>query len=423
MGSRMRRAEVTTLPSGLRIVTDSVDTVESAALGVWIGVGTRHEPAELSGVSHLLEHMAFKGTPTRGAADIAIEIESVGGHLNAYTSRESTAYYARVLKEDVPLALDIVADILQRSLFDAEEMERERDVILQEIGQAADIPEDVAFDAFQETAFPDQPVGRPVLGDPEVVRTVSREAMIDYMVELYRCPRMVVAAAGNVDHATFVDLATEKLADLRPGTSPEAEPSRYVGGERRIERPGEQVNLVFGFPGLPYGDPDYYAALVLSTLYGGGMSSRLFQEIREKRGLVYSVYSFASSLSDSGVFGVYAGTGPEEADDVLRIAGEQLRDVAASAGEDETQRARAQLKAHLMMSMESTASRAEQAANQLLIYGRLLDPAEVVAELEVIDSARIRSTAERLLAGPMTLTAVGPIGGIAGFERVCGWFR
>jgi predicted Zn-dependent peptidase len=296
-------------------------------------------------------------------------------------------------------------------------------VILQEIGQAADIPEDVAFDAFQETAFPDQPVGRPVLGDPEVVRTVSREAMIDYMAELYRCPRIVVSAAGNVDHAAFVDLATEKLADLRPGTSPEAEPSRYVGGERRIERPGEQVNLVFGFPGLPYGDPDYYAALVLSTLYGGGMSSRLFQEIREKRGLVYSVYSFASSLSDSGVFGVYAGTGPEEADDVLRIAAEQLRDVAASAGEDETQRARAQLKAHLMMSMESTGSRAEQAANQLLIYGRLLDPAEVVAELEAIDSSRIRSAAERVLAGPMTLTAVGPIGGIAGFERVCGWFR
>jgi predicted Zn-dependent peptidase len=409
---------VTRLDNGLTVATDVMGGVETAALGVWVGVGTRHEPREINGVAHMLEHMAFKGTARRSARDISVEIENVGGHLNAYTSRENTAYYARVLAEDVPLALDIIADILQYSTFDEVELARERAVVLQEIGQAEDTPDDIIFDRLQATAYPDQALGRPVLGTTEIVGSMSRLAIRDYMRRNYGAESLVLAAAGRVDHDRLVELASAAFVDL-PRTGPAlAEPARYVGGDFREARELEQLHLVFGFPGVGYVDPDYYASTVLSTLLGGGMSSRLFQEIREKRGLVYSIYSFASSYVDGGMFGIYAGTGAGEAREIVPLICDEVVKVADDVEEEEVARARAQLKAGILMGRESSSSRSEQLAQQLLIYGRPLSLEEIVARVEAVDAAQVARVARRLVAGPLTLAALGPIGNVEAYERI-----
>lgn len=409
---------ITVLPNGLRVVSDPMPAVESVALGIWVGVGTRHEAEPVNGVSHLLEHMAFKGTARRTAADIASEIEAVGGHINAYTSRENTAYYAKVLKEDVTLGVDIVADILQNSTFDPDELERERSVILQEIGQAQDSPEDVVFDAFQAAAYPGQPMGRPVLGTPEVIRTLPRADLMRYMADWYRAPRMVLAAAGRIEHERLVDLAEEKLGGLPSDVFGAADPGRYAGGDARLEDDLEQVHLVMGFEGVAYEDPDFYPLQVLSTLYGGGMSSRLFQEVREKRGLVYSIYSFASGLSDGGIFGVYAGTGEGEAGEVVRIVCDELRALSVRVGADELQRARAQLKASTLMARESTAARCEQVAQQMLIFGRPHSVDEIVERIEAVDDLSVIRAAARIAETPLTFAATGPLGKVEPYDAI-----
>jgi predicted Zn-dependent peptidase len=406
------------LNNGLRIATDRIETVDTVSLGIWVDVGTRHEPAEINGVAHFLEHMAFKGTERRSALAIAEEIEAVGGHLNAYTSRESTAYYAKVLKEDVPLALDILADILQHSTFEAEELERERTVILQEIGQANDTPDDIIFDYFQERAYPDQAMGRPVLGRPEIIRRLRREDVTTYLRDHYGASHMVLAAAGNLDHDRIVALAEQLLAEM-PAERPLAtEPARYTGGERREERDLEQLHLIMGFPGLRLDDPDYYAGAVLTTAFGGGMSSRLFQEIREKRGLVYSVHCFGHNYRDGGLFGIYAGTGEEEAAELVPALCEEVRKLEDGLTPVELARAKAQLKAGLLMSLESTSARCEQLAQHLLIYGTPFDPAEIVGRIEAVDAAAIGRVVARLRAGPPTVTALGPLRRLEDFDRV-----
>ncbi|NQU69521.1 MAG: insulinase family protein, partial [Rhodospirillales bacterium] len=272
--------QVSTLPSGLRVVTHQMQAVESVSLGMWAHVGTRHERPEINGIAHMLEHMAFKGTKRRSARAIAEEIEDVGGHLNAYTSREFTAYHATVLRGDETLAVDMLADILQNSVFDEDELERERAVILQEIGQTNDTPDDVVFDHFQEIAFPDQPVGRSVLGTAEIVSNMPREALQGYMDEHYSASRMVFSAAGNIEHDAMVRLVEDAFDHLPGGAgsgSHAGEPARYVGGEFRELRDLEQAHLVLGFEGISFTDPDYYPLSVLSVVLGGGMSSRLFQ--------------------------------------------------------------------------------------------------------------------------------------------------
>ena len=409
---------LTTLPSGFRVVTDRMDAVETVSLGVWVDVGTRHEPAHINGVAHLLEHMAFKGTERRSALAIAEEIEAVGGHLNAYTSREHTAYYAKVLKEDVPLAVDILADILQHSVFDAEELDRERAVVLQEIGQANDTPDDIIFDLFQERAFPDQPMGRPVLGRPEIIQSVSRDAVAGYLRRNYAAPRMVLAAAGKVDHEALADHAMRAFAHLPHESAAETQPALYVGGDKREHRDLEQVHIVLGFSGVSYADPEYYAASVLSTALGGGMSSRLFQEIREKRGLVYAIYSFTHAYSDGGLFGVYAGTGEEEVEELIPVLCEEIRKLADGLAPAELERARAQLKAGLLMSLESTTARCEQQAAHMLVFGRPLDLGEMVARIDAVDAEAVRRVARRLRAAPPTLAALGPISRIEPYGRL-----
>ncbi len=363
--------EITTLANGLRVMTESMPRLETACVGVWVDVGARYEAAEVNGVAHMLEHMAFKGTQSRSARAIAEEIENVGGSLNAYTSREHTAYYARVMADDVPLAVDLLADILQHSTFEEGELDKERQVILQEIGQVQDTPDDLVFDLFQESAYPDQPVGRSILGPEEIVERMPRRALVDYMGAYYGPSRLVLAGAGKVDHHRLVELADRLFGDLTVGAGAAAEHASYVGGRTIEHRPDlEQVHVCLGVEAFGYHDPDYFALQVLSTALGGGMSSRLFQEVRENRGLCYSIFSFGAAYHDTGLLGVYAGTGEDELAELFPVIGEELEKLLTKPTEEELARARAQLKASLLMGLEGAYSVADDMARQLLCFGR-----------------------------------------------------
>jgi predicted Zn-dependent peptidase len=386
---------------------------------MWVGVGTRHEHAAVNGVSHFLEHMAFKGTTRRSATQIAEEIENVGGYLNAYTSRETTAYYARVLQNDCMLAMDIVADILQHSTFDATEFEREQGVIIQEIGQANDTPDDIVFDYFQETLYPNQPMGWPTLGTEEIVRRLTPADIGSYMQSAYSPAHMVLAAAGNIDHQTIVEMASKLFNALPAGTRPKTAAAQYIGGDKRVERDLEQVHMILGFEGVPFGHKDYHTLSLLSTLLGGGMSSRLFQEIREKRGLVYSVYSYTSSYRDSGLLAIYAGTGPDEVAELLPATCAVLKQSLAGFTAQELTRAKTQLKATLLMGLESTSGRCERLANQFLIYGRHIPTPEIIAKIEAVTLADIQQLLGRLLQSKPTLTTLGPIQNVMPYEALC----
>ena len=409
---------VTQLDNGLTVASDTMDRVETVSLGAWVGVGTRHEPAEFNGVAHLLEHMAFKGTERRSAYQIAEEIEAVGGHLNAYTGRESTAYYAKVLAENAPLAVDIVADILQHPIFDEDELTRERAVVLQEIGQAHDTPDDSIFDRFQETAYPGQALGRPVLGTGEIVAGIDRQTLKDYMARHYSAGSMVLAAAGKIEHGRFLELVSEAFQALPEKPAGMVEAAAYRGGDYREGRELEQVHVLLGFDSVSYLDDDYYAASVLSTLFGGGMSSRLFQEVRERRGLAYSVYSFVAGYRDGGLFGVYAGTGEGEAAELIPVICDELGKLVTEVREEEVTRARTQHKASILMGLESTGTRCEQMAQHILVYGRPLSVEEIVAKIEAVDLAAVRRVAARISTSHPTLASLGPIAQVEDFARV-----
>jgi len=407
---------VSKLRNGLTVVTDAMASVETAAIGVWVGVGARHETAAVNGVSHMLEHMAFKGTTRRTAQAIVEEIEDVGGQINAYTSRENTAYYLRVLAEDVPMAVDILADILQNSTFDPDELERERAVILQEIGQCNDTPDDLIFDRFQEVAYPGQSLGRSILGTEERVGGLSRDEIKGYMAGHYGADRMVLAAAGKVDHGALVRLAEAAFGDM-PALGPLAgEPGHYRGGREIAPRDLEQAHLVLGFEGVAYGDPDYYAVSVLSSVLGGGMSSRLFQEIREKRGLVYSIYTFSSAYQDGGLFGLYAGTGEDEVETLMPVLADELGRIGASVTDVEINRVKAQLRAGLLMAMENTRARAERLGQHILVYGRPVPPDEIMAKIDAVDRNAVARSAARIFRSPPTLAAIGRTGRLAAMK-------
>jgi predicted Zn-dependent peptidase len=409
---------VTRLPSGLTVVTETMDRVETVSFGAYVASGTRHETAAENGASHFLEHMAFKGTERRTAAGIAEEVEAVGGQINAYTAREQTAYYVKVLREDTALAADIIGDILTHSTFEPEELERERGVILQEIGQANDTPDDIIFDHFQLTAFPDQPMGRPVLGTEDGIREMKRATLVRYMRRHYAAANTVVAAAGAVRHEEIVDLVSRHFADLPSRATPDAEAGSYRGGEFREARDLDQVHILLGFPACGYDDPDYYPTLLLSTLLGGGMSSRLFQEIRERRGLVYSVYSFTAPYVDGGLFGIYAGTGESEAEELLPVTLEELQKVQHGVTPVELARARAQVKASLLMSMESTGSRCEQIARQLQVFGRVVPVAETIGKIAAVTERDVERAAARIFRAAPTLALMGPAAQVPGLETI-----
>lgn len=409
---------VTTLDNGLRIATDTMTGVETVSLGVWAGVGARNEAAEVNGVAHLVEHMLFKGTPKRDAYQISSQIEDVGGHLNAYTTREQTAYYAKVLKEDAALALDIVADMIQYATLDDGELVKERTVVLQEIGQAEDTPDDIIFDHFQATAFQGQPLGRPVLGLPGIVERLSRDDLAAYIHSHYTASSLVVAAAGNIEHERVVEMARAMFRDLPTGAVADPAPARFGGGDFREERDLEQTHVLLGFEAVGIHHPDNYATQVLSTLLGGGMSSRLFQEVREKRGLVYSIYSFANHFHDAGLFGVYAGTGPDQVAELVPVVCDEITRLAGTVREEEVARARAQLKSSLVMALESSMARCEQLGQQLLTHGRPITAREMLAKVDAVDIAAVERCAWRMLDSAPVVAALGPLDGLESYDAI-----
>jgi predicted Zn-dependent peptidase len=410
------------LNNGLTIVTDTMPHLESASVGVWVNAGARNERPFEHGLSHMLEHMAFKGTKTRSARAIAEEIERVGGYLNAYTAREQTAYYARVLKADVALAVDLIADILQNSTFDAAELERERGVIIQEIGQAEDTPDDIIFDHLQAKAYPSQPMGRPILGTIESVSGFGADALRTYMARHYHAPAMTLIASGAVEHAEIVKLAEDKFSGLTTGSPTIADPGVYGGGDFRGHDDLEQAHVTLAWPGLPLDHPDLFVSQVYSTTLGGGMSSRLFQEVREKRGLCYSIYSFGQSFKDCGLFGVYAGTSGDQAGELLKVVANEMQGMATNTNADEVARAKAQLKAGMLMALESPSSRCEQVSGQLWAFGRLLPMKEIIERLDAIDEGAVRRFAGGVAKGPMSLAAMGPVSKLDSYDTLAGHF-
>jgi len=412
-------AERSTLANGLTVVSHAMPEVETVSLGVWVGAGSRSEAKAEHGVAHFLEHMAFKGTARRSARDIVEEIESVGGDLNAATSVDSTAYYARVLPADVPLALDILSDIILEPRFDETELARERDVILQEIAASVDSPEDLVYDFISEAAFPDQPVGRPILGTVESVNGFGRDHLRSYLAAQYHAPNMVLAAAGAVGHAALVAEAERWLAGLPEQGPPEPPRAIYVGGTKQSDRSFEQTHLMLALEAPPYHHADYFAAQTLAGALGGGMSSRLFQEVRERRGLCYSVYAFSMGLTDSGMFIIHAAGAPEKADELFAVIRDEL-ERAADRGFDQVEidRVKAQLKMGLLAGLESSSGRAEQLARHVLFHGRLLPTHELIERIESVELADLQVMIEKVLASPLSLATVGPIVNVARFEAV-----
>lgn len=403
------QARVTRLDNGLTVATLAMGHVESVALGVWVGAGARCESENEHGIAHLLEHMAFKGTARRSARQIAEEIEAVGGDLNAATSVEHTAYYARVLRDAVPLALDIISDILTGSLFDAAELAREQHVIVQEIGAALDTPEDRVFDLLGEAAYPGQPIGRSILGTVETVRSFTADHLRAYLASNYRAPRMVVAAAGAVDHDAIVAEAQIRLGGVEAGEPLEPAPARFIGGDAREEGDLHEAQLTFAFPGRSHLDEDYYAAQVLASVLGGGMSSRLFQEVREKRGLCYSVEAFHWGFVDTGMLGIHAATGEGDLERLAHVIVDELDRASRDIEAAEIARAKAQMRAGLLMSLESPSAVAGRLARHILLYGRAIPLEETLARIDSVTVADVRRVAASAFAGKVAVAAVGPV--------------
>ncbi len=409
----------TTLPNGMTVLTDDMPHLESASLGIWVKSGSRSETEAEHGISHMLEHMAFKGTTSRNALEIAETIENVGGDLNAATSVEHTGYFARVLKEDVALAGDILSDILQNSLFEQNELDREQQVIVQEIGAARDNPDDHVFDLFQSAAYPSQPIGRSILGTVESVKSFGPDAIRAYMDRNYVGDRMVICAAGNVDHDALVDVAGERFRDLKPSGAPEPIRARYVGGEERLLSDHEQAHIVLGFEGRAYNSDGFYAAQILASILGGGMSSRLFQEVREKRGLCYSVYAFHWAFGDSGIFGVAASTGEEQVTELLPVVLDELRRATEQISDEEVVRVRNQIRAGLLMSLESPSSRAGQLARQQILWGRPIPLQETVERINRITADRVKQVARQIFeAGKVSLAGIGPVAKLPDYQTI-----
>jgi predicted Zn-dependent peptidase len=410
--------KITTLSNGFRIVTEDMPGLLSASAGIWVTAGGRHERADQNGIAHFLEHMAFKGTEKRSALRIAEEIEDVGGYINAYTSREMTAYYARVLAPDVGLALDVISDIVLNPVFNTDDIETERHVILQEIGQALDTPDDIIFDWLQEVSYPDQPFGRTILGPSERVQAFGRDDLRRFVGEHYGPDQMILAAAGRVDHDAIVAQAEAIFGALKPVGNAALQPARFGGGERREVKDLEQVHFALAFEGPGYRAPDVYAAQVYATAMGGGMSSRLFQKIREERGLCYSIFAQSGAYEDTGQITVYAGTSEEEIGDLVGLTVDELKRAADDMTEAEVNRARAQLKAGLLMGLESPSSRAERNARLLAIWGRVPDVAETVAKIDAVSTADVRAYGAGLVGAKAAVALYGPVADAPDLEAI-----
>jgi predicted Zn-dependent peptidase len=410
-------SKITVLPNGLRVVTDTMENVETVSMGLWVGVGTRHEEEADNGVAHLVEHMLFKGTERRSAFDISAQME------NAYTTRETTAYYAKILKQDIDLTADVLCDMMQNATLDPGELERERGVVVQEIGQSIDQPDDIIFDHLQAVSYPQSGLGRAILGTSDIIKNIPRDRLTGYIKTNYAAPNIVFAAAGAVHHDHIVDLATKYLDKIPSVSGTHMDPAKFHSGDMREAREIEQLHVALAFDAISYSHEDYFALSVLSTLLGGGMSSRLFQEVREKRGLVYSIYSFVSAYKDGGQFGIYAGTDPLRVDELLPVVAEQMHLLTKGVTDEELNRAKAQLRSSLFMSMESTMSRAEKLAFNQLIYNRIIPNSEILAKIEAVSAADMQRLAVQLLQGLPVSAFVGPLGKVPSGDVVGAAFK
>ncbi|MDR0968498.1 MAG: insulinase family protein [Holosporaceae bacterium] len=404
----MSKTIITRLNNGIQVATRSIESFESVVLGYWVKAGGVCENKSECGISHFLEHMAFKGTTSRNAKQISEEIESVGGFLNAYTSKEITAFHAKVLKENKELVIDVLSDILQNPTFPEEELERERGVIMQEIYQTQDTPDDIIFDHFQNVAFANQSLGRPILGTAEIVSKITARDLQDYRAKYYNADNIIFAAAGNVDHDELLKLADKYLSKFRNNVTPVHDKRYdYVGGSYSDVRDIEQTHVIIGFDGLSSASEDYYAAATLSSILGGGMSSRLFQEVREKRGLAYSIYAFSSSYKRNGTFGVYAATSPDKLTELSKVIANELTKIEEDVLEKELDKTKAQLKSALLMARESSSASCEQIANQTAIFGSPLEKEDVVKKIESVSIEDVKKLANKIFSSKTSVVTVG----------------
>lgn len=399
----------TRLSNGFRIVTEHMPGLASASIGVWVSAGARHETLAQNGIAHFLEHMAFKGTDKRSSLQIAEAIEDVGGYINAYTSREVTAYYVRVLENDVALGLDVIADILRNPTLETDEIETERGVILQEIGQALDTPDDVIFDWLQEQAYPDQPMGRTILGPAERVSAFSRDDLSGFIGDHYGPEQMILSAAGAVDHDEIVKLAERLFGDMPAKPLFQMAPAAFNGGETRQVKTLEQAHFALGFESPGYRANDIYVAQIYASALGGGMSSRLFQEIRETRGLCYSIFAQAGAYADTGMMTIYAGTSGAQLSELAEITVDEMKR-AADISPAEVARARAQMKAGLLMGLESPSNRAERLARLIQIYDRVPPLEETIAKIDAVTTGDVRDMAQHMAhSAPAAMALYGPV--------------
>ncbi len=400
------------LKNGFRIVSENMPGLQSASIGIWVTAGGRHERIEQNGIAHFLEHMAFKGTERRSALQIAEAIEDVGGYINAYTSREVTAYYARVLKDDVALAMDVIGDIVLNPVFDPREIEVERGVILQEIGQAYDTPDDVIFDWLQEQSYHDQPLGRTILGPSERVSAFSREDLSGFVAEHYGPEQMILSAAGAVDHDALMQMAEKMFGHLKPRTGLIPEAARFTGGEARQEKELEQAHFALALESPGYRDDAIYTAQIYSTALGGGMSSRLFQEVRETRGLCYTIFAQTGAYADTGTTTIYAGTSADQVAELAGITIDEMKRAADDMSAEEVARARAQMKAGMLMGLESPSNRAERLARLVQIWDRVPSLEDTVAKIDAVSTEDVRAFAEDMaVKAPAALALYGPVSG------------
>lgn len=407
------------LSNGFRIVTEHMPGLASASIGVWVAAGGRHETPQQNGIAHFLEHMAFKGTERRTSLQIAEAIEDVGGYINAYTSREVTAYYVRVLENDVALGLDVIADILRNPVLDPNEIEVERGVILQEIGQALDTPDDVIFDWLQEQAYPEQPLGRTILGPTERVSNFSRGDLQGFIADHYGPEQMILAAAGAVDHDEIVKLAEKLFGDMPAKPLFQMDGATFKGGETRQVKSLEQAHFALGFESPGYRADDIYVAQIYASALGGGMSSRLFQEIRENRGLCYTIFAQAGAYHDTGMMTVYSGTSAEQLPELANITIDEMKRAASDMSPAEVARARAQMKAGLLMGLESPSNRAERLARLIQIWDRIPPLSETINKIDAVTTGDVRDLAQRMAeSAPAALALYGPVENAPGLEAL-----
>ncbi|HEY3330585.1 MAG TPA: pitrilysin family protein [Capsulimonadaceae bacterium] len=401
------------LPNGVRVVTERIDYVQSASIGIWVGVGSRDEADEVRGISHVIEHMLFKGTPTRSASQIADDMDRIGGYLNAFTDKEYTCYYAKVLTEYIPKCVDILSDMFLHSKFDGEELEREKNVILEEIKRHEDQPDDLVHDLFYETIWPDHGLGKSVIGSVETVSGIQQSHLFDYTAQRYTPDTIVIAAAGNLEHNQLVDMINERFGTLeRPSASwrqLETVPVA-VTATHLLSKPVEQIQLVLGVPGYSQLDDRKYPLSLLDIILGGGMSSRLFQEIREKRGLAYSVGTYCSAYREGGLFGVYAGTSPETAGEVIDITRAECQRICdETVSDDELLRAKNQVRSGMVMGQESMSNRMTRIGKDEMTFDRVIPLDEIMDKIQAVTVDDIHTTARDLMLGKeFSMAQVGP---------------